>query len=164
MENKRKILCVRIIVDMSVHEETKYSFSFLGDLTWETRCPFHCLFTCGHLRGDSPRWTENGRYIRSWHPGIPPTIADCIMWTSHFCSQASAAVATLCQLYNDACIEAGTWSRWQCDVPPNSKVHDSVRLLYWEGIVTSPISCKIFNIQQQRNVLWTVFWILCLHI
>ena len=52
-------------------------------------------------------------------------LADSITGSSGFSARASAALATLRQLYNHACITAGTWSGWQCEVQPDSEVHDS---------------------------------------
>lgn len=42
---------------MSAHKETEHNFSFLGDLEWETSCPFCCLFACHLLHGEGLQWT-----------------------------------------------------------------------------------------------------------
>lgn len=132
-------------------EKLNISFSFLGNLTWETCCPFQRVFTCRRLHGDSPRWAERVTGLVG---------DDTLAFYPRLQTVSRGPTASLPKTQR-------LWLHYTCRKPCRPQSRDPVQVALWgptqflsiwfslltllEGIVPSLTNHKIFTIQHSNK-------------
>ena len=143
--NKRKVLCMRIVTDMTVHQETEYSCSFLADLKGEASFPF-CVLSTRHIvmaRACSGQMSPGitAADISAFHPwlqvlsrGPVTSIPKPQLSWHHYASWNTTAASKQGRGPGGLVMSHPT------------QVYDSLYLFYCENIVTSPPKRNTFKI------------------
>lgn len=119
-KEKKNFVSRSLLTGLCIKKLYIYKFFFpLAELKWQTSCPMCCLFTRHLFHGKGPKWAEVSRYSRSQHPGFYP-------WLQTLLQGAVASVLSpqppqsLLPAVQPHLHQAGAWSRWRCEVQPNS--------------------------------------------